>query len=118
MLQDTLSFMFMIACYMIIMSTVFTMLFQVPDPKRFGSLTIALRSLFDALIGSYEYLDEAPNFKMSFTLLMMIHVCVSNVFLLNYLIAILSTVFTLMTSMENLSIDVTNITILRNTLSQ
>jgi hypothetical protein len=97
MLIDTLSFMFMIACYMIIMSTVFTMLFQVPDPGRFGSLTLTLRTLFDALIGSYKYLDDAPNFKMSFTLLMMVHVCVSNVFLLNYLIAILSTVFMIMT---------------------
>jgi hypothetical protein len=97
MLIDTFSFMFLLACYFCIMSSVFTTLFQMPDPERFGGLLITLRTLFDALIGDYSYLDEAPNFTMSFTILMMLHVCISNVFLLNYLIAILSTVFAIMT---------------------
>jgi hypothetical protein len=70
-----------------------------PDPDRFGSLSNTLRTLFDALIGEYAYLDEAPNFALSFQLLMMLHVFISNIFLLNYLVAILSTVFIIMTEL-------------------
>jgi hypothetical protein len=53
-------------CYFMIMSTMFTMLFQVPDRERFGNLSITLRTLFDALTGEYDYLDSAPNFALSF----------------------------------------------------
>jgi hypothetical protein len=66
MLLDTTSFVFLIICYMAIMSTIFTMLFQVPDPDRFGSVSITLRTLFDAFIGEYAYLDEFPNYALSF----------------------------------------------------
>jgi hypothetical protein len=99
MIVDTLSFLFLMICYFMIMSIVFTMLFQVPDPGRFGSPAVTIRTLFDAFIGMYSYLDTAPNYKMSFEILMMVHVCISNIFLLNYLIAILSTVFMLMTEL-------------------
>jgi hypothetical protein len=52
-----------------------------------------MRTLFDAFIGEYDYLEDAPNFALSFELLMITHVFISNIFLLNYLVAILSTVF-------------------------
>ena len=36
------------------------------------------------------------NYEMSFSIAMMIHVFISNIFLLNYLVAILSTVYEIM----------------------
>lgn len=96
MIRDTLSFLFLLICYFLLMATAFTMLFQRSAPDRFGDPALSLRSLFDAFIGEYTYLDEASNFATSFQLLMMLHVFISNILLLNYLIAILSTVFVLM----------------------
>lgn len=89
--------MFLITCYFMIMATIFTMLFQLPDSDRFGNISLSIRTLFNALTGDYDYLDEAPKWALSFQLLMIFHVFMSNIFLLNYLVAILSTVFTLMT---------------------
>ena len=49
------------------------------------------------MTGEYGYLDERPNYSLSFTVLMIFDVFMSNIFLLNYLVAILATVYTIMT---------------------
>jgi hypothetical protein len=58
MLRDTISFIYIAMCYFVVMTTIFTTLFQLPDRDRFGSVTITIRTLFDALIGEYDYLDD------------------------------------------------------------
>jgi hypothetical protein len=56
---------------------------------------LSLRCLYDAMLGSYEYSDD-PDFSSSNSALTMIHVFLSNIFLLNFLVAILSTVYEIM----------------------
>lgn len=64
-------------------------------PEKYGSLSRTYRTLFDALMGAYEYTDNEA-FKMSNSILTMIHVFISNIFMLNYLVAILATVYEIM----------------------
>jgi hypothetical protein len=47
------------------------------------------------MIGAYSY-TPAENYLMSNSILTMIHVFISNIFLLNYLVAILATVYEIM----------------------
>lgn len=73
MIIDTLGFIFIFACYMVVATTIFTTLFSIPDPDEFGYFSISLRTLFDAFIGSYDYIEN-DRFKLSFSLFMMTHV--------------------------------------------
>ena len=62
------------------------------NPERFGSLTTTVRTLFDAAMAVYDY-DNMGGRSLSYSILMVFHVFFSNVLLLNYLIAILSTTY-------------------------
>ena len=95
MIIDTMSFIFILGCDMILAATVFTTLFQTTMPNNYGELSLSIRTLFDAFMGAYAYSDD-PSFKMSNSILTMVHVFISNIFLLNYLVAILSTVYEIM----------------------
>jgi len=64
-------------------------------PDEYGSLSLSYRTLFNAFIGSYGY-SKNWSFLMSNSVLTMIHVFVSNIFMLNYLVAILATVYEIM----------------------
>ena len=92
MLSDTLSFIFLFSCYLILVTTVFTTLFSNANPDEYGTIGLTLRTLYDAFIGQYDY-EVTSNYEISFSILMMIHVFIANIFLLNYLIAILATVY-------------------------
>ena len=96
MIKDTTSFIFLMGCYFCVMATIFTMLFQTADPSRFATVMLTVRVLFDAVIGSYGYLDWEPGYEVSFSILMIAHVTMSHIFLLNFLVALLSTVFSVM----------------------
>jgi hypothetical protein len=50
-LYETISFVFIVASYLLLMSTIFTMLFQEPDPHRFGQMSQTYAYLFDFFIG-------------------------------------------------------------------
>jgi hypothetical protein len=62
---------------------------------------MSLRSLFDAMMGSYTYIDAADGidpdvaeaYLFSNSILTMIHVFLASIFLMNFLVAILSTVY-------------------------
>jgi len=47
------------------------------------------------MLGNYDHIDD-DKYEMSFSILMGIHLFIANIFLLNYLVAILSTVYNLM----------------------
>lgn len=95
MILDTVSFVFIVCCYLLLVATIFTTLFQTDMPEQYGQLSLTIRTLFDALIGAYVY-SPSENYIMSNSILTMIHVFISNIFLLNYLVAILSTVYEIM----------------------
>lgn len=94
MLMDTVGFILIVFCYLSIVATVFTTLFSHLNQEKYGSVSVAGRTLFEALLAEFDYEDEDPDFKLSFSVLMMLHIFTSNIFLLNYLIAIISTVYT------------------------
>lgn len=56
MLADTISFMFVVLCYFVVVTSVFTTLFQDINPNKFGSLPLTARVLFDASNDVYDYL--------------------------------------------------------------
>ncbi len=51
MIGDTMAFMFIMCCFILIMSSIFTTLYQDVNPDKFGGLTTSARQLFDAAIG-------------------------------------------------------------------
>jgi len=56
-----------------------------------------VRTLFDAMLGNYSYYVTGY-YEFSHSVLLCIHIVISNIFLLNYLIAILATVYDEMTA--------------------
>ena len=92
MIGDTLAFMFIVCCFILIMSSIFTTLYQDVNPDKFGGLAASSRALFDATIGSFDYSDMGER-ELSFSILQIVFVFFGNILLLNYLIAILSTTY-------------------------
>ena len=95
MLIDITGFVMILSCYFILMASIFSTLFSRPEKDSYGDMTSSLRSLFDAFLGNYDYTQDSA-FELSYSLLMMTHVFISNIFLLNFLVAILSTVYEIM----------------------
>jgi hypothetical protein len=62
------------------------------DPEEYGLLSLSMQTLFSSFIGNYVYIDD-ENYKISGTVMVTAHLIISNIFLLNFLIAILSTVY-------------------------
>jgi hypothetical protein len=92
MIGDTIAFMFIVCCFILIMSSVFTTLYQDIRPDKFGGLALTARALFDASIGNYDY-DDMGDRELSFSVLQIVFVFFGNILLMNYLIAILSTTY-------------------------
>ncbi len=92
MIGDTLSFTFIVCCFILIMASIFTTLYQDTNPEKYGGLALTVRALFDASIGQYDY-SGMPGREISHSTLLIFHVFFSNILLMNYLIAILSTTY-------------------------
>lgn len=95
MIIDTFYFLVILLSYMAIMSSVFETLFIDVDNPNFGTFIISFRSLFSAMMGDFNYDNASPR-QTSFSIFMIIHLFISSILLLNYLIAILSTVYEVM----------------------
>ena len=93
MVQDTVSFLFIGVCYLMIAASVFTIFFAGIEDELFGSLTLSMRTLFDTALANYEGDQELDKKEELYVWLNMLHLVIANIFLLNYLIAILSTVY-------------------------
>jgi hypothetical protein len=76
------------------MASVFTTLYQDTNPGNFGTLSLTIRTLFNASLANYDY--EMPGREVSYSALMVFHVFFANILLMNYLIAILSTTYEIM----------------------
>lgn len=96
MINDAVSFIFIVMCYLLISATIFTTLFENIDQADYGGLAITVRMLYDAMLGTFVF-EVGTTKDLSFSILMMVHVFIANIFLINYLIAILSTVYSYMT---------------------
>lgn len=68
MLADTLSFIFIVICYFVIVASVFTTLYQDINPTKFGGLAISARTLYDAAMAVYDY-KGMNNYEISFSII-------------------------------------------------
>ena len=92
MIGDTVSFMFIVCCFILIMASIFTTLYQDTNPSKYGGLALTVRTLFDAAIGQYDF-SGMQGRDISHSVLLIFHVFCSNILLMNYLVAILSTTY-------------------------
>lgn len=92
MLKETVFFMIILGCYLLLMATVFATLFrdcQTDDAVHdYHSIFTTLRALIDYFLANFG-VKEMANYALSHSILYIIHVTVSNIFLLNFLVAIL-----------------------------
>ena len=88
MVIDTLPFMFLVISYLIIATAIFTTLFQDLN-SIYMDFTSTIRTLFDGLMGGYTYKGFGEK-EWIHMLMIWLHIFMSNILLLNYLIAILS----------------------------
>lgn len=56
-LYETLNFIFIVICWLLLMATVFTMLFQYPDPNDFGEMSLSFENLFSFFTGQFWFID-------------------------------------------------------------
>eukprot|EP00347_Sterkiella_histriomuscorum_P022855 403336899 len=89
MLADTLSFIFIVICYFVVVASVFTTLYQDTNPDKFGGLAISARTLYDSAMAVYDYKGMGSK-EISFSLIQIVHIFLANILLMNFLIAILS----------------------------
>jgi hypothetical protein len=93
MVRDTVGFIFILTCYLFLVSSIFTTLFQGPEEEKYGSMSLSMRTMIDDMLANYETENIADSHNFSHAVLLIIHLVISCIFLLNYLIAILSSVF-------------------------
>jgi hypothetical protein len=91
MIQETGYFLFIVVSYL--MSTIFTTLFRNTNStdtsaEDFSTFFLTLRQLFNYTTGNYGLIDMG-NYAKSYQVLYIVHTVISNIFLLNYLVAIL-----------------------------
>ena len=100
MIKSTLNFLIIISGYLLITTTLFYFIFYSTedsnaDPRNFNTFTLTLNFLFDAMVSNFNH----PNFSLNNDydiinrVLLIIHIFISNVLLLNYLVAVLMVVF-------------------------
>lgn len=92
MIKDTGSFAFIMFCYLLISATIFMTLFQAPAPDLYGSFSLTMRTMFDYSLG--EYSNEQIAYKNGLhDYLQVAFLVISVIFMVNYLIAIITTVY-------------------------
>ena len=91
MVIKSMSFVMMTMAYIILMIPIFQILFQ-EDTIMYVDRIITFRTLFDTMLGNYGYSVTGEDEYLHVCVLIF-HIFISNIFLLNYLIAILSTVY-------------------------
>lgn len=91
--------MLILSCYMILMTTVFATLFRDSTTtdaiQDYHSVFTTLRALVDYFLANFSVKDMG-SFATSHSILYIVHVTISNIFLLNFLVAILQTVYDIM----------------------
>ena len=92
MLGDAVWFLILTIIYLTIVTPVFAILFQEDSIVYVDNLS-TLRTLFDSMLGNYGYSVTIEEEKYKHIAFMIMHIFISNIFMLNYLIAILSTVY-------------------------
>lgn len=89
MIKEAVSFMIITVCYFLIATTVFAILFRnSPAQDVFGTLPLTFRWLFDLAVGNINPVDMGP-YTQSYSIFKIIHIVIANIFLINFLVAII-----------------------------
>lgn len=99
MLKEALNFLIILGLYLVLMTTIFATLFRdapTEDAADYHSLEKTARALIDYFLANYPSSKDMGNYNTSHSILVMVHITISNLFLLNFLIAILSTIYEIM----------------------
>ena len=94
MIGSASNFFLILFCYLLIMGNIFLGLFQ-DSGLAYSNIFNSVRTMFDAVLGAYQYdIRTKPiNYYEIHAIIMILHLYIANIFLLNYLVAILSTVY-------------------------
>ena len=95
MIKKVSAFTFLILCYFLVMSTIFTIKYCYIDPDSYGTIFLTSRKLFEYMIncGFEQNVDFTPGYFGLHTVLICFHTFVSHVFLENFIIALINTVY-------------------------
>ena len=96
MVLDTLAFIVLLVVWISISAVFFTTLFQDTTSLVYKDLYTTVFVLFDALLGSYGNIGIGSSLYSLHIVCTILYVYMSNVLLLNYLIAIMSTTYAVM----------------------
>ena len=91
MLSSATVFIGIIIGYLLAFATFFTIVFQ-ESSIAYINIHWSIRTMFDAMMGTYDWNIE-KSYKEFYSIVLALHIYISNIFLLNYLVAILSTVY-------------------------
>ncbi|CDW88899.1 UNKNOWN [Stylonychia lemnae] len=94
MIIDTMSFTAMIILVLIISATAFTTRFSEVS-EHFETIWSSIRYLFDCMVSNYQFEDYGI-FQRSFSVFIMIFLFITNIFLLNFLVAIIDSIYQFM----------------------
>ena len=91
MVISMMTFIALTASYITVMVPIFQILFQ-ENTISYLSFIVTARTLFDTMLGNYGFsvVGEDEQFH---AIVLILHILISNIFLLNYLIAILGSVY-------------------------
>ena len=94
MLTAGLNFFAMLIYYFIIMSVIFMGIFANSHGDIYSTMVMSVKKMFDYMMASYGWEErESTSMDILHTVFVIIHIYVACIFMLNYLIAILSDVF-------------------------
>jgi hypothetical protein len=92
MMTDAETFFYLAIMYLSIIVVVFMMIFQ-EICENYQGFMYSFRSLFDAFLGNYSNISSSSDFYTMHTITLILHILLGNIFLFNYLIAILATTY-------------------------
>jgi hypothetical protein len=93
MLVSCFTFLFIVVCYLLLMTPIFFILFQETTTACIDPLR-TLIFLYDSYLGVFSYTQVlAPEYTFRWSIFITVHVFLANTFVLNYLVAILTTVY-------------------------
>ena len=93
MIIDTASFLCIFAFYTALVASIFFTLYIDTDTAKYGNYLLAARTTFDISTWNYDY--DMDGREVSYSILVVLHLSISGIFLVNYLIALLTTVYEL-----------------------
>jgi hypothetical protein len=92
MMGSASNFMFILIMYMVVMMMFAIGMFQ-ESSIMYSDPFYAFRTMFDGMMGGYSFGSITPKYQTAHEIFTIIHIFIANIFLLNYLVAILGSVY-------------------------